>query len=93
MKANERQNLEMKGTATKKKKSSGMIVIDRELCKGCGYCINACPKGCIVQEDSFNSNGYYPVAFVNNNQCTGCAICACCCPDIAIEVWKEEQQG
>jgi len=80
----------MKETTAEKKKSSGTIVIDRELCKGCGYCISACPKGCISQEDSFNSSGYYPASFVNTGQCTGCAICACSCPDIAIEVWREE---
>ncbi len=72
------------------KKILGKIVIDQEVCKGCGYCISACPKDCISQDDKFNSSGYYPVIFCNTGQCTGCAICAVSCPDIAIEVWREE---
>lgn len=75
---------------TIKKKITGKIVIDREVCKGCGYCISACPKGCISQDDKYNDSGYYPAIFSNTGQCTGCAICAYSCPDIAIEVWREE---
>ncbi len=80
---------DMKET-TIKKKILGKIVIDREVCKGCGYCISACPKGCIFQDDKYNGSGYYPAIFSDAGQCTGCAICAVSCPDIAIEVWREE---
>lgn len=77
-----------KATATlKKKKSRGKIVIDRELCKGCKYCINACPKGSLSIERHFNSSGYFPAHFSHPEKCTGCAICAKMCPEIAIEVW------
>jgi 2-oxoglutarate ferredoxin oxidoreductase subunit delta len=79
----------MKAT-TIKKKISGRIEIDRERCKGCGYCINSCPKNSIIQDEQYNSSGYYPAVFANPEKCTGCAICAHVCPDIAIEVWREE---
>ncbi len=71
-------------------KTRGMIVIDRELCKGCKYCIMACPKGSIVIDRSYNSTGYYPAYFARPEQCTGCAMCAEMCPEIAIDVWREE---
>jgi len=69
----------------------GRIVIDRELCKGCGYCIIACPKGLITSNEDFNSLGYHPVACINMDECTGCGLCAIICPDIAIEVWRETE--
>jgi 2-oxoglutarate ferredoxin oxidoreductase subunit delta len=75
---------------TTKKKIAGKIEIDREACKGCGYCIEACPKGVIILDKQFNSQGFYPAVPAHPGECTGCAICAHVCPDIAIEVWKDE---
>ncbi len=68
----------------------GKIEIDRQLCKGCGYCVITCPKGIIVIDGEFNSQGYYPAKVANPDGCTGCALCAQVCPDVAIEVWREE---
>jgi 2-oxoglutarate ferredoxin oxidoreductase subunit delta len=73
-----------------KKKAKGRIVIDRERCKGCRYCLSACPNGSITIEEKFNSMGYYPARFTPTAQCTGCTRCARMCPDIAIEVWREK---
>ncbi len=67
-----------------------MIVIDRDLCKGCTYCVMACPRGCIDMDSAFNSMGYFPARFSSPDGCTGCTICAQMCPEIAIEVWREE---
>lgn len=73
-------------------KPKGQIVIDKELCKGCKYCIEACPKGSIVVDTQFNSFGYFPAVFSHSERCNGCAMCAQMCPEIAIEVWKEEKE-
>ncbi|MCI0469235.1 MAG: ferredoxin family protein [Nitrospirae bacterium] len=74
-----------------KKKAKGKIVIDRDLCKGCKYCVIYCPKGLIVMDGTFNSMGYFPAMFEDKErECTGCAICAQMCPEIAIEVWRED---
>ncbi|GAB4424390.1 MAG: 4Fe-4S binding protein [Thermodesulfovibrionales bacterium] len=67
----------------------GKITIDRELCKGCKYCVLACPKGVILIDDSFNAGGYFPAKAENMEKCTGCALCALMCPEIAIDVWKK----
>ncbi len=82
----------MKATTTKKVKIKGSIAIDKELCKGCRYCIASCPTNSISAEENFNSMGYFPAHFKHPEKCTGCAVCAQMCPEVAIEVWKEEEQ-
>jgi len=67
----------------------GKITIERELCKGCRYCVLACPEGVIVIDDEFNANGYFPAKSATPDACNGCGLCAQMCPDIAITVWKE----
>ena len=70
----------------------GKIVINREVCKGCGYCITACPNGIIVLDKDFNAMSNHPAAAVKDGTCNGCGFCAIICPDIAIEVWREENK-
>ncbi len=67
----------------------GKITIERELCKGCRFCVLACPEGVIVIDDEFNASGYFPAEAANPDTCSGCGLCAQMCPDIAIMVWKE----
>ncbi|MBI4684070.1 MAG: ferredoxin family protein [Nitrospirae bacterium] len=67
----------------------GRIAINKELCKGCKYCVTSCPKGVIITEKKFNKMGYFPAAAKHMDKCTGCALCAQMCPEIAIEVWAE----
>ncbi|MBC7328121.1 ferredoxin family protein [bacterium] len=64
------------------------IVIDQERCKGCGLCIEFCPKKIIVWSKSFNQRGVHPAEFTDEEKCIGCAFCAIMCPDAAIEVWR-----
>ena len=68
----------------------GMIVIDKELCKGCKYCVDACPLNVIVIEDDFNQKGFFPASAEHLEKCTGCGMCAQMCPEIAIDVCREE---
>ena len=70
--------------------SRGNIAIDRERCKGCQLCIQACPTNLIVLSEEFNQMGYHFVLFNQSGACTGCAFCARVCPDIAIEVYVEK---
>jgi 2-oxoglutarate ferredoxin oxidoreductase subunit delta len=70
----------------------GTIVINREYCKGCELCTTACTFKLIRPGREFNARGYYTVEFVDpEGKCTGCTLCAEMCPDVAIEVWKEEK--
>lgn len=63
------------------------ILVDEEICKGCGLCVSACPKKIIVMDKAtLNSKGYHPAVLFDQAACTGCAACAVICPDIAITV-------
>lgn len=68
----------------------GTVLIDEALCKGCTYCIAACPSGVLRLSDTFNKAGYYPAEAAAPGKCSGCALCAEVCPEIAIEVYCEE---
>jgi len=69
--------------------ASGYIEIDKERCKGCRLCINACPKKVIRLSNTFNSKGYHPVEFNNSEgECTACGFCYLMCPDTAITVYR-----
>ena len=63
----------------------GKIEINKDRCKACYLCLNACPKNAIVKSEKLNSKGYFPVEFDETKGCVGCAICARTCPDLAIE--------
>jgi 2-oxoglutarate ferredoxin oxidoreductase subunit delta len=69
---------------------TGKIIINSERCKGCGLCIEVCPKGGIVISRQSNKHGYFPAEAVNSD-CTGCAMCALMCPDAVIVVQREDE--
>lgn len=69
---------------------NGRMTIDEELCKGCNYCVLACPKKLLELKREFNSKGFFPSTITDSEACNGCALCAVVCPEIAIEVWREE---
>jgi 2-oxoglutarate ferredoxin oxidoreductase subunit delta len=81
--------VEHAATSTRKQ-LRGKIQIDRERCKGCCYCVNACEKGLIVIGQELNRLGYFPASFSDDGQCTGCSMCGWVCPEVAIEVWRED---
>jgi len=67
----------------------GYIVINQKLCKGCGICMEFCPKDVICPADKLNASGYLPAAFTDSGECTGCGTCALVCPEVVIEVFRE----
>ena len=67
------------------------IVINTELCKGCGFCVEYCPKKILKIGKEINTIGYQYAVQVDGNQCTMCGICALMCPDAAINVYKEDK--
>ena len=70
--------------AKKTERPRGTVVINVELCKGCGFCIAFCPSAVLGFSGKFNSKGYHPPHAVNPNACTGCDLCGMYCPDFAI---------
>lgn len=78
----------MSSTTSEKKKTEAYIIILQERCKSCRFCVETCPRECIVIDTTINAQGYHPARFEGNGKCTGCCLCAEVCPDTAIEVYK-----
>ena len=38
----------------------GAVRVNRERCKGCGICIEFCPKQVLERSATFNAKGYHP---------------------------------
>ena len=52
-----------------------------EYCKGCGRCIEACPKDCITMGTEVHPvTGLIPVLF-DQDACNGCGLCMSACPE------------
>ena len=62
----------------------GELHIIRERCKGCGFCVEYCPKDVLRLSDEFNSKGYHPPEVIKEGECVNCDLCEMLCPDFAI---------
>ncbi|MGR6835245.1 4Fe-4S dicluster domain-containing protein [Syntrophomonas erecta] len=62
------------------------VIFREERCKGCGFCVEFCPKKILTLGDTMNNLGYQFVVMESIDKCTGCAICAMMCPEAIIEV-------
>ncbi len=62
----------------------GRVLVIEEHCKGCGFCVDYCPKGVLVLSERFNRKGYHPPEVVKPENCVDCGLCTMICPDFAI---------
>ena len=58
------------------------IIADR--CKGCGFCVEYCPRDVLAMSEEFNRKGYHPPKVVKSGECVNCNLCEMICPDFAI---------
>ena len=71
-----------------------VVRIDGDLCKGCGLCVEFCPRGLIVLATELNKRGVQPAAYSGDpGPCTGCGNCAAMCPEAAIEIAEVTPDG
>ena len=64
----------------------GKISLNKEKCKGCGYCAEFCPREVLAMSQEINEKGYTLAAVVDESKCLGCGLCAVICPEFAIKV-------
>lgn len=64
----------------------GQVFVIPGRCKGCGYCIEFCPKEVLGTSTDINAKGYhYPVvAGGKEAECIHCGFCDVVCPEFAI---------
>ncbi len=62
----------------------GIVYIIEDRCKGCGYCIEYCPKDILVFSRKFNKKGYHPPVASKGEECVNCHYCEIICPEFAI---------
>ncbi|WP_040327441.1 4Fe-4S dicluster domain-containing protein [Clostridium ihumii] len=56
-----------------------MIYINEKWCKGCGLCVDSCPKKVLGKQQ-------LKAIVINEESCIKCHICENICPDFAIHV-------
>lgn len=71
-------------------KIRGLVVVDKERCKGCGVCIGACPCKVLALSATVNKKGYNFVEMANEEACTGCASCGIICPDSCLVIYRQK---
>ena len=69
---------------TSPKKAVGRVFINKERCKGCGFCVEFCPLNVLVMSSKFNAKGYHYPEVADGTKCSGCDLCGMYCPDFAV---------
>ena len=67
------------------------VVINKDRCKGCSYCIDFCPAHCLAFSQEYNQKGYHFPTLARPEDCTGCDLCGLYCPDFAIFITEKEK--
>ena len=68
------------------------VTITKERCKGCHLCIHFCKNNVLRAADEVNQHGYYTAEAANSEECRGCSFCYLVCPDMAVEIRKEDEK-
>ena len=59
-------------------------------CKGCGICIDVCPKNVLEPSERVNEYGLPSPIAARPEDCIKCRLCELNCPDFAIDVEVNE---
>jgi len=73
-----------------KRRGPTEIVITKERCKGCGYCVEFCPKDVLEMSAEINTKGFNLPRVAHPEACISCEVCQYVCPDMAVFVHRLE---
>jgi len=62
-----------------------------ERCKGCGFCVEFCPKKVLSMSSRINAKGYHLPEITEDSHCPNCGLCMLLCPDFAIYVKESDE--
>jgi len=62
------------------KRDRGLLRVNADECKGCGLCVEACPRKVISLSERLNHYGYRTATYAGTG-CNGCGICFMACPE------------
>lgn len=62
-----------------------MLYINENFCKGCGLCIELCPKNVL-------GKALGKATIVNEKDCIKCGTCENICPDFAIHLRRDKDE-
>ncbi len=69
----------------------GSVFLIKERCKGCGYCVEYCPRDVLKMSGQPNAKGYEMPVAVKEEDCPNCGLCQAICPEYSIYVLDKEQ--
>ena len=79
--------------AEKVKPPKGEVHLLEDRCKGCGFCIEFCPKDVLEESEEINKRGVHPPKVVNEDRCALCGFCSAICPDFAVYTTEKPCKG
>jgi 2-oxoglutarate ferredoxin oxidoreductase subunit delta len=65
-------------------RTCGDVFVIDDRCKGCGFCVEYCPREVLVLAKTFNRKGYHPPRVAKAGHCVNCNLCEMLCPEFAI---------
>lgn len=74
------------------KAKKGKIHIVKDRCKGCGFCVEYCPKDVLEMSEEFNIKGYHPPFVKDEDKCLYCQLCEAICPEFSIFVTLKKEE-
>ncbi len=75
------------------KKAYGNVQINKNWCKGCGFCVQYCPTKALEMSKGYNAKGYHPPKVKDAEDCRDCKFCEMVCPEFAIFVTSKKDEG
>jgi 2-oxoglutarate ferredoxin oxidoreductase subunit delta len=73
------------------KSPEGKVFIIKDRCKGCGFCVEFCPRKVLVLSTEFNKKGYHPPEVIYPDRCVSCDLCERICPEFAIYCLEQSE--